>query len=228
MTIGKRFIAPALPLPPAEYRQQYGEDFIRTLRLYFNLIDNYFANTILDALNGGVGGNAITFPHIAASDSTAQIAAGNDTPTAVLWNTLDSGFGWALNPPGVATAEVAGVYKITYSLQFINTDNAQHEVTVWLKVNGNNLANSTTIFTVPARKSASIPGYVAAYSEVTFSVNVGDDIELYWAVTVAGNPITPTNGVYMLSQAAQTVPYAHPAIPSAIGSIIYVSALPPA
>jgi hypothetical protein len=233
MTIEKKFVAPALPLPPDEYNRQQFDEQARALRLYLNLLDNYFANTILDALNGGVGGNTITLPHIAASDSTDQIAGGNNTATVVKWNTLESGFGWTLNSPGSATAAVAGVYTIRYSLQLINSANAIHFATVWLKVNNADVANSASIFTVPARKSASPgeEGYVIGYSEATFSVAVGDEIELYWATDLAGDPTTtpsPTDGVYIFHDAAQVSPFARPAIPSAIGSISWVSAIPPA
>ena len=226
--IGKKFIAPALPIPPIEYDQREQTDLIRALRLYFNLIDNYFANTILDALNGGVGGNGITFPHIAASDSTDQYAGGNNTPTVINWNTLDSGYLWTLTPPGSAVASVAGVYTIRYSLQLANTANAIHDATVWLKVNNVDVPNSSTYFTVPARKSAGNPSYICAYSEATFEVAVGDEIELYWATDQAYSTTGPVNGVYIFADPAQTSPYARPAIPSVIGSITYVSAIPPA
>ena len=228
--IAKNFVAPALPLPPQQYDALSATDQIRVLRLYFNLLDNYFSSTILDALNGAAGGNGITFPHIAASDSTDQIATGDDTPTVVKWNTLDSGYLWTLNSPGSATADVAGVYTIRYSLQFINTANAQHYVTVWLQKNGSDVANSATIFAIPSRKSATPgeEGYLAAYSEATFTVAVGDVIELYWATDLAYDPITPLDGVYMFSDAAQVSPFARPAIPSAIGSISWLSAIPPA
>jgi hypothetical protein len=172
-------------------------------------------------------GREINFPHIAASDSTDQVAGGNDTPTVVEWNTLDSGLGWTLNSPGSATADYAGVYKITYSLQFINTANAIHYAYVWMQVNGSDVANSTTAFMIPARKNATDFGYICGYSEITFEVAVGDEIELYWATDQAGNPTTPTDGVYIYHEAAQvSPPYDRPAIPSAIGSIIYVSAPP--
>jgi len=225
--IEKNFVAPALPLPPREYNVLSATDQIRVLRLYFNLLDNYFSNTILDALNGGVGGNGITFPHIAASDSTDQRTT-NNTATVVNWNTLDSGYLWTLNSPGSATAAVAGVYTIRYSLQFANTDNAQHTATVWLQKNGSDVANSSTSFSVPARKSASIPGFVCGYSEATFTVAVGDDIELYWAVDKADVVSPSADGIYMFHDAAQASPFVRPAIPSAIGSITYVSAIPPA
>jgi hypothetical protein len=225
--IGKKFVAPALPIPPIQYDQREQTDLIRSLRLYFNLLDDYFRVTILDALNGGVGGNGITFPHIAASDSTDQYAGGNNTPTVVKWNTLDAGYLWTLNAPGSAVADVAGVYTIRYSLQLANTANAIHDVTVWLKKNNVNVANSSTYFTVPARKSAGNPSYICAYSEATFEVAVGDEIELYWATDQAATS-GGTLGVYIFADPAQTSPYARPAIPSTIGSITYVSAIPPA
>ena len=228
MTIEKKFVAPALPLPPDDYNRQQFDEQARALRLYFNLLDNYFSNTILDAFNGALGGNGITFPHIAASDSTDQIATGDDTPTVVNWNTLDSGFGWTLNSPGSATAAVAGVYTIRYSLQFVNTANDIHYADVWLKVNNVDVPNSTSRFTMAARKSASDFTYNLGYSEVTFEVAVGDEIELYWATDLAGNPTTPTDGVYIFHDAAQVSPFARPAIPSAIGSIAWLSAIPPA
>jgi len=228
MTIVKKFVAPALPLPYDNYDRVQANEQIRALRLYFNLLDNYFSNTILDALNGALGGNSITFPHIAASDSTDQIAGGNDVATVVKWNTLESGFGWTLDAPGSATAAVAGVYTIRYSLQLLNSANAIHFATVWLKVNNSDVPNSASIFAIPAAKNNTTPSYVVGYSEATFTVAVGDEIELYWATDLAGNPTTPTDGVYIFHDAAQVSPFARPAIPSAIGSISWVSAIPPA
>jgi hypothetical protein len=210
-----------LPIPPIEYSPEHFRQLIRVLEIYFNQL-NAWNLQVYNALSGA-SPNQIVFPHIAASDSTDQLASGNNTPTVVKFNTLDSGFGWTLNSPGSATADYAGIYKITYSLQFVNTANAIHSAVVWLKVNNVDVANSSTEFSVPARKSAGVPSYVAAYSEVTFDVAAGDEIELYWATDLAGNPTTPTDGIYIFHDAAQTTPYARPAIPSAIGSITFVS-----
>ena len=224
--IGKSFVAPALPLATREYDFLFTNDLIRVLRLYFNLNDKYTTDVILDALNGAAQGNGITFPHIAASDSTDQRTT-DDTATVVNWNTLDSGYLWSL-ASNAATADVAGVYTIRYSLQFANTDNQQHTATVWLQKNGSDVANSATSFSVPARKSPSIPGFITAYSEATFTVAVGDDIELYWATDKADVVSPAADGIYMFHDAAQASPFARPAIPSAIGSISWLSAIPPA
>ena len=171
--IQKNFAAPNLPLFKNAYNRLDQDQFSNALLLYFNLLDRYLVDTVLDAFNGGLGGNTITLPHIAASDSTDQHTT-DDTATVVNFDTLDSGFGWTLNSPGSATAAVAGVYTIRYSLQLANTDNQQHTATAWLQKNSADVANSATSFSVPARKSASIPGFTTAYSEATFAVNVGD------------------------------------------------------
>ena len=229
----EQFKAPALPFPPTQYDRQYLDQLTSVLRIYFNQLDSetpnkafsYRAEQFIGGLFSG-NGQGIILPHLAASDSTDQIAGGNDTPTVVTWDTLDAGYGWTLNAPGSATADYAGVYTIRYSLQFINTANTAQTATVWLKVNNVDVANSATIFSLPARKSASDFTFNCGYSEATFTVDAGDEIELYWATDLAGDPTVPTDGVYIFHDAAQTVPYARPAIPSAIGSISFVSAVP--
>lgn len=231
----QKFRAPALPLPGQQYDQQQMTQFLRALQLYFNQldsltpiqVDSITADNFYGGLFYGLGYN-LTFPHIAASDSTDQYADGDNTPTVVNWNTLESGYGWTLNAPGSATAGFSGIYKITYSLQFVNTANAVHYATVWLKVNNTDVPNSATIFAIPARKSATPgeEGYVCGYSEVVFTINAGDEFELYWATDEA-YVVSPSNdGVYIFHDVAQSSPYARPAIPSAIGSIVFLSTLP--
>ena len=210
-------VAPSLPVATTDYEKQYQDQYSNILRLYFNQLDNFTR-----ALSGADGGSSLTFPHIAASDTTDQYATGNNTPTLVAWNTGESVSGFSL-VAGAAIATYSGIYKITYSLQFVNTDNAIHDAVVWLKLNGTDVARSSTDFSIPARKSAGVPSYVCGYSEAVFSVNAGDSITLYWATDLAATS-GGANGVYIFADPAQTVPYARPAIPSAIGSIIFVSA----
>jgi hypothetical protein len=230
----QRFRFGNLPIPPTEYSPEHLRQAFRILELYFNQLDSLTPNQAesyrADNFYGGdfIGyGQNLVFPHIAASDSTDQIATGNNTATQVKFNTLDSSFGWTLNPSGSATATYDGVYKITFSLQFINSANAIHYATVWLKINNINADNSSTVFTIPARKSASPgeEGYICGYSEATFTVIAGDEVELYWATDLAGNPTSPTNGVYIYHDGPQVSPFVRPAIPSVIGSITFVSSL---
>lgn len=218
MTVLKSSQAPNLPLPTTEYERAYLDEITKQLRLYFKQVDNITQNLL-----GPLGGNYLNIPHIAASDLTDQYADGNDTPTIVKWNTLDEGAGFTLNIDSTATSLVNAIYKIDYSLQFANTANAAHDVVVWLKVNGVDVPGSASKITLPARKSAGVPSYVLMYSCVTFEMEIGDDVGLWWATDQAYSTTGPVDGVYMEYLPAQTSPYAHPSIPSAIGAITFVS-----
>jgi hypothetical protein len=213
--------APNLLVAPIVYDQRYIDQLNNALRLYFNQIDNG-----LGFLLSGTGGSSLSLPFIAASDSTDQLATDSNTATVVKWNTLEGGNGFSLSAPGSATALVSGVYKITYSLQLTNTDNVAHDAAVWLKINNVDVPRSTTLFTVPARKSAGVFSYVCAYSEVVFSLEADDVMELYWATGQSYRVSPARDGIYIEHLPAQTVPYARPATPSALGSITFISRLP--
>lgn len=209
--------APNLPAATLVYSTSFQDQFENILRLYFNQIDN-----LTQQLASSQGGSYLQFPHIAASDTTDQYAGGDNTPTLVAWNQGESINGFTL-AAGAATAAYSGIYKITYSLQLVNTaTSSEHVAYVWLEVNGDQVARSTTAFTIP--KAASVDSYVCGYSEVVFTLNAGDSVELYWATDKAATA-GGTKGVYIYAEAAQTSPYARPAIPSAIGSITFVSAV---
>ena len=229
MTTQNKIITPAvpnLPLGTEQYERRYQDQFTNVLRLYFNQLQNALAE-----LFSPNGGRYLNIPHIAASYGATQYATATNTPTIIKWDTLDSGSGFTLNSNSTATALYSGVYKITYSLQFANNDNLIHNAIVWLRVNGivttsaNDIPNSTTVFTLQARKSAGVPNFVCGYSEVVFPLNAGDSIGLWWGTDQAATSGGVT-GIYIDYQAAQTSPMPYPAVPSAIGSITFVSALP--
>lgn len=212
---------PAVPNFPnggMAYEQRYQNELNNILRLYLERL-----TAQLQALSGSGGGFYLEFPYIAASSDSDQLASASNTPTLVLWSNLESGIGFTLNPSGSATAAYTGTYKITYSLQFVNTDNAAHDATVWLRINGEDAIRSATVFTVPARKSAGVYSYLCAYSEAVFTLNANDYVELYWATNQAYDTSPATDGIYMEALPAITSPYTRPAIPSAIGSITFVS-----
>ena len=210
--------APNLPIAPVDYSQQFQDQYSNALRLYFNEIDNFSSSA-----GGSNGGQYIQFPHISAYDSTSQYAL-NNTVTTVLWGTLATGSGFTLNANSTATCQISGVYKIDYSLQFANSDNAQHEATVWLTNNSNAVTASATIFSLQARKTSTEWTYVCGYSHVTFSVNAGDVIGLEWATTNAATANSSALGIYIVGIPDSVSPYPRPSIPSSIGTIAFVSA----
>jgi hypothetical protein len=215
--------APNLPIAPVQYSGQHFNILNNVFRLYFNRLSE-----ALKGLFNNNGGKYISFPHIAASDSVTQYATASNTPTIIQWDDLAYGSGFTLNVNNTATTNAAGVYKITFSLQFTNNDNVAHDAVVWLRVNGNtsanDLANSSTVFTVPARKSAGVPSFVCGYSEVVFRLNSGDSVGLWWGTNQAASSGGAT-GVSIYAAPAQTTPMEYPAVPSVIGSITFVSSV---
>lgn len=215
-------VAPNIPISPVMFSQEYLNVLSNALRLYFNQIDR-FTSTLI----GNLGGQVLSFPQISASSSIDQYADADDDPTVVTWSVANSVNGFTLNVDNTATALQAGLYKIDYSLQFANTSNSAHDVYVWLEIDGGTqVANSSSKFTLPARKSAAAGDYsfLVAYSSVVFELPLNEKVSLWWATDKAYNPTGPVDGVYMEAIAAQTSPYNRPANPSAIGSITFVSA----
>jgi len=83
MTINKNFVAPALPVPPLEYSQPYSSDLVRTLRLYFNQLDNFNAQ-VASQINTGL----LQFPSGAFQDNTTQ--TGSTTyPSPISFTQID-------------------------------------------------------------------------------------------------------------------------------------------
>jgi hypothetical protein len=208
--------APQLPAAPVEYDRNYGDALTNILRQYFNTLDNFVAQLTVATDGGGLP----LLPHIAAQDNTDQYTT-DDTATKVLWDTLDSGYGFTLNVDSTATPTYTGIYKIDFSLQFFNTDSQIHDAYVWLKIDGVDVPGSASIFSIP-NSHGGVAGAIVAYSSITFSVTAGEDVALYWATSSAATSGGGT-GVYMHAAPAQVSPFALPSVPSAIGSIVFVS-----
>ena len=207
---------PNLIAAPEEYSKNREEQLANELRLYFNRL-----NTNLNTVADTAGGAAISFPHIVAYSDADQFAGGDDTPTIVAFNNVSGNVGFSFNTDGTANALFSGTYSIEYRLQAVNTDNAAHDVVAWLQVNGVNVADSATKYTVPARKSAGVPSFSVLASFVSWATLENDNFALYWATEQAYDSGVQ-DGIYLEAIAAQTSPYALPETPSAYGLIQYI------
>jgi hypothetical protein len=102
--------------------------------------------------------------------------------TAVIIGTtsLSSGISMTNNGTGNATRITftdAGVYAIMPSLQFTNSDSADHDVNIWFVKNGTNIANSNTVISVPkAADGGNTFFQIVFYEQVT----AGQYIEVFW------------------------------------------------
>jgi len=208
--------APNLMLAKEEYGMNSEELFRNQLRLYFNQLDAMSRDLLT-----GAGGQNIDFPHIVAYYDADQFATADDTPTRVLWNNAPDVSGFTLNIDNTATAQYDGTYKIEYRLQAVNTENVALDVNVWLQVNGVNVPDSATKYTVPARKSAGVYSYNILASFVSWASLENDNFALYWATEQAYDSGVQ-DGIYLEAIAAQTSPYALPETPSSYGVIQYI------
>jgi hypothetical protein len=145
-----------------------------------------------------------------STDQTGNISAG----TVITFNTIDVADGVTLVSNSQVTVPNAGKYSFQFSAQFKNTDNTQHDATLWLRLNGVDIANSATQYTIPARKSAGIFGYNVASLTFLLDLAANDYIQIYWV---------PTSVLVTLEHLPASVSPAYPAIPSMIASMIQVA-----
>lgn len=145
------------------------------------------------------------------SDSTDQ-AGSTVAGVAMTFNTQDVTDTVTLVNNSEITVPNTGIYDLQFSSQFQNTDNAQHDVVVWFKVNGTDVPNSATVVTVPARKSSNVYGYAVAAWNIFFSLNSSDYVEIYWI---------KDNAAVTMEHRASTA--THPAVPSVIVTIQQVA-----
>jgi len=212
----KPIAAPNLIAASNVYSQTREEQLMNELRLYFNRLNGNI-NTVSDV----AGGSSLSFPHIVAYSDADQYAGGDDTPTIVSFNNAPDNVGFTFNADGTANATYDGTYKIEYRLQAVNTENVAIDTVVWLQVNGQDVADSATKYTIPARKSAGVPSFSILASFVSWETLENDNFALYWATEQAYESGVQ-DGIYLEATAAQTSPYAHPEIPSSYGVIQYI------
>lgn len=144
------------------------------------------------------------------TDQTGSISAG----TVMTFDTIDVADGVTLVSSSRITVPNTGKYNLQFSSQFKNTNNAQEDVTVWLRVNGVDLANSATQYTIPARKSASIFGYGVASLTFLLDLTANDYVQIVWL---------PTATTVTLEHLPASVTPAYPAIPSIIATMVQVA-----
>jgi hypothetical protein len=208
----KKIAAPSLPLAPLQYESRYQDQFANILRLYFNRLDDFIArfNTAADT-------SGLRVPYGAFSSDQDQTTTAN-TATLMTLNTTDFSNDVTISSSKITVAK-AGIYNLQFSTQFQNTDNAQQDISIWLKQNGTDIVGSAGLVSIPARKSAS-PGEEA--HEIIgwnyyVSLAAGHYVEIYWSTTNA----TVTIQAYPTS----TGPV-RPSTQSVVATMTFVSALP--
>ena len=203
---------PSLPLGTEKYERRYQDQFTNVLRLYFNQLRNS-----LTELLGNTGGKYLDFPYGAFQDSTDQVAVSTTVAYPVTFNTTDFSNGVTVVSNSRITVTNPGIYNLQFSIQLTNTTNATHDVDIWFRVNGTNVPASNSRFGLAPRKSAGDPYHIIAALNYFVSLNATDYVEIMWR--------TNDVGVYIEHYPVSASP-TRPAIPSAIVTMSFVSALP--
>jgi len=202
--------APNLPLGPDDYQRAYQDGFANILRLYFNRL-----TSLLAALTGVRGGQYLNTPYAAIQRTTGKTFTAN-TATQITFDQNDFLNGCS-NPgsDGITVAQ-SGLYNYQFSVQLKNTDTQIRSAWIWLRKNNVDIAGTGSKFDVVSSHGGT-PGYVIAACNFYVSLNANDAIEM-WAATDNAT-------VSFEAAAAQTLPFAMPAIPSVVATLSFVSAV---
>ncbi len=163
--------------------------------------------TNIDVLSGKVPFTTITGRAFASfSDVTSQTGS-TSAATAVKFGTTEVvGAGVTMVTDGTnltrLTFAAAGTYQLTPNLQLANSDVADHDVTIWIALDGTNVARSATKITVPKAGDGGNAFFQLAFY---ITVTAGQYVQVLWL---------PENVAVTLAHTAAGA--IAPAIPSAI------------
>jgi len=200
--------APNLPIGPVNYAQDYIDQLLNVLRLYFNQLDN------MGSILSGQGGAFLNNPYGAFSSFASQTTTAN-TATLMTLDTTDFTNGVTISSSKMTVAK-PGIYNLQFSAQLQNLDNAPQDVFIWLKQNGTDIVGSTGKVGMPARKSAGVPFHDIKGWNYFVSMQPNDYIEIYWSTTNAS--------VTIETYAASGTP-TKPSTASVVATMSFVSAL---
>ena len=148
-------------------------------------------------------------------DTTSQVAALANTAYPIKLRQVDTAScGIKIISNEQITFDHPGIYSITFSIQFSNTDSSIHDTNVWLRKNGTNVPASDSRFSVTERHG-SVDGNLIGTVNFVLGLSTNDYLELIWA--------TSNVAAYIHAEAAQTSPFAHPSIPGIICTVVQVA-----
>lgn len=202
---------PNLPYAPEEWDRLYQEQFNNALRLYFNRLSNVTKNLL-----GPDGGRFMSNPFGAWSSDSDQTAATTTDAYAITYDVTDVADSVYLSNASRLNVTYQGVYNLQFSIQFNNTDTQIHDVDVWAAINGTNVDNSNSRFSVP-NSHGGTDGHLIASLNLFLPMQADDYVELYWSTTNTSVTIE-----YLPAAATPT----RPATPSVIATMAFVSSVP--
>ena len=115
-------------------------------------------------------------------DNSDQYAANTTTAYPVQLDTIDGHYNVTVVALTRVTFAIAGVYNCQFSIQFVSTENnatQPSEVNIWFRLNGVDIIESNSQYTIPTQHGGHDGKLIAALNFIQ-AVNAGDYIELIW------------------------------------------------
>lgn len=109
-----------------------------------------------------------------------------------------------------------GLYNVQFSVQVTNSDSQIHDIDIWYRKNGTDIANTNSRWSVP-NSHGGTDGHLIAFMNYFVDVEPLDYVEIMWHVT--------DSAVKLEHLAAGTSP-TRPATPSVICTVNFVTNLP--
>ncbi len=134
-------------------------------------------------------------------DTTTQVATVINTATPVTFNTTDISQGVSIgSPTSRIVVDTEGVYNFQVSMQFDSIAGSNHDVWVWFRKNGTDIANSALYLNIQNNQSEVLQAF-----NLLVSMKASDYLEVMWEV-----------GNLNAQMAAFPATGVHPAVPSII------------
>jgi hypothetical protein len=115
-------------------------------------------------------------------DVLTQTIAVINTGYPINFRTLDLSNGVSIVSNSQITFAHTGIYNLQFSVQLENSDSQEHDVTIWLRLNGTDVPGSAGFVAVVA-KHGGINGHVLPSWNYLLSVVAGQYYELVWSAT---------------------------------------------
>jgi hypothetical protein len=132
-------------------------------------------------IDGAGGGGAVGYYAQYQDDITQPLVAVNvGQPTK--FRTMDFSNGVSVVSDTRITIANTGIYNLQFSFQFQNVDTQEHDVTIWLRKNGADVAGSAGFVAVVSSHGGT-PGHCIPSWNYLLDAVGGDYYELYWSAT---------------------------------------------
>lgn len=154
-------------------------------------------------------------PYGAFQDMTDQTAASANTAYAINFDTTDYSNGIYVSNNSRINVRNTGIYNLQFSAQLRNTDTQIHDIDIWLRKNGTDVAGSNGQVSVP-NSHGGVDGRTLPAWNYIIDLAANDYVELVWR--------TSNTQVSIDFTATQTSPN-RPSTASVISTMQYIAPL---